>query len=279
MRSIFKQLLYCIFGEWNGIQNLIAFPVLVFVFEQTSFGKWAVGLFSLHRYNLPVFLYLIFLLFMLFVIIKALSQWLVTPTSKTSLPQTHVGKDLLLPLILRLHYGILLLFFSLMIVFMLKSGYSFVFRRDLPFFSAFLFVVRYSMIFCLVYVYAFLDVVTPKLKSGHTFTISSRYFYLTAAKHWKRFFLILIVQIILILVTITVFEKIVGFIENLNGWGIISMTDNPIQFRFLEGKSSLETAINTLVIALGFLISNLLYSPFMLLFKKGFKILKLNLNG
>jgi len=74
-RCSIKKFLYLIFGEWNGLQNIILPAVIIFLFDYVSFSKWLIGTITYQRFYLPVFFYLIALQYVMFLTMKAAVQW------------------------------------------------------------------------------------------------------------------------------------------------------------------------------------------------------------
>lgn len=273
-----KKLLYCIFGEWNGIQNLILLNVLIFLFDKATFSEWIIGLVSHQRYYLPLFFYLLILIFMIFILTKAAVQWMEHSKIKSRIGKPRLVKDVLLPLTVNLHYGLFLILFSLVIVFVLKLGFEFVYGASLPFFSLFMFIIRLSMIFCILYTYSLLEVVIPLIRRGHSFERAQRCFYLRLVKNWTHSLPVIAIQIFLIVISILLFRNLIRYLDEFNSVGLFSPIGSPLLLRFSEGKSVVQIIINTGLLSVGFLISNLLYSPLMLLIKKAFTLLKINLH-
>jgi hypothetical protein len=278
MGKAIKKILYCIFGEWNGVQNLILMNVLIFLFDKATFSEWIIGLVSQQRYYLPLFFYMFFLFFLVFILIKAVVQWMEHDKIRPLIGKPRVVRDLLLPLFIKLHYGLFAILMSVVVVFVLKVGFEFVYRTNLPFFTLFILLVRLSMIFCIIYVYSLLDVIIPLIRRGHSFDRAHHYYYLRLVKNWPHSLPVISIQLFLIVISVLLFKNIIRYLDEFNNMGLFSYMGNPLFIRFEEGKSVLEVLTNTGLIGIGFLISNLLYCPLMLLLNKGFTLLKINLH-
>lgn len=251
--------------------------MLVFLFDKATFSEWVIGLVSHQRYFLPLFFYLLFLVFVIFILLKASVQWFQHDNIKSRIGKPSLVRDILQPLTVNLHYGLFIILFSLVIIFVLKLGFEFVYRANLPYFSLFLLIVRLSMIFSILYVYNLLDVAIPLIKRGHSYERAQNYFYLKLIRNWTHSLPVIAIQLFLIIISILLFKNIIRYLEEFNSVGLFSPIGRPLLLSFSEGKSVFQIVTNIGLIGLGFLVSNLLYGPLMLLLKKVFSLLKIKL--
>ncbi len=250
--------------------------MLVFAFDQTSFSEWVIALISYQRQYLPVFSFLIILSFVIFLILKALAQWKASPQPRNSGPRRYLVRDLLAPLVIRIHKGLLVFILGLVAIFLIRSVYLYFYRVDLPFLRPVFLLTRFAFVFGILYLYFFLGVAIPLIRKGHSFQRAQQYFNLLFFSHWKKTLLQLVVQILWIVLSVFALEIVINSILRLPVLYADPQAHSPF-LHFSETKTIGQCVAMTFLFLLGVLISNLLYCPFVLITKKGFKLLNLEL--
>lgn len=215
-------------------------------------------------------------MYIIFLVIKATVQW---KNSSKGKAKGKLGRDLLLPLTIEIHKWLLTFIIIAMFIYVFKSIYTFMYRAGFPIFSLYILLVRFSLIAGILYTFALLQVSIPLIKRGCTFCRAKRYFHLLIAKRWKHVFLILIAQLLWIFVTIIGFKLVIEQLDAINGTGLINYHGKPFQVMFYTVQNVRQLLVNILLFPLGFLISNILYSPFVLLAKKAFDHFKFSLRN
>lgn len=261
------------------MQNFVAPSVIGFLYDRVSFFKWVGSILTYQRYYLPLFFYIITLAIILFCIIKASVQWNNDKTYVTKLPERRLHKDLIQPLIINLHLWILMFLILMMLVFILKSTFNFVYRTNLPVFTLYSLLFRFTLISAMVFIYAFLSFIIPVIRKGHCYEKASNYYLQYLAKRWKHIVPIYLVQALWIYISILVFQILIDYL--LTGVNLLTknVTKQPLIIVFANDQNVWYQIKNTLIIPLTFLLSNVLYSPFVFILKKGFERFRITLRS
>ncbi len=215
-------------------------------------------------------------MYIIFLVIKASVQWNNSPKGKA---KGKLGRDLLIPLTIEIHKWLLTFIIIAMFIYVFKSIYTFMYRSGFPLFSLYLMLVRFSLIAGILYTFALLQISIPLIKRGCNFKRAKKYFHLLIAKRWKHVFLILMAQLLWIFVTVIAFKIVIEQLDILNMTGLFSYHDKPIQITFPNVNNIRQLLVNVLMFPIGFLVSNILYSPFVLLARKAFDHFKFNLRN
>jgi hypothetical protein len=277
--SRIKRLLHLVFGEWNGVQNFIAPSVIGFLYDRVSFFKWIGSILTYQRYYLPIFFYIITLCIIAFCLLKAFTQWNNDNTKATKLIDRKVGKDLLLPLTIEMHKWLVLFLTAMMIVFVVKNAFNFIYRTNVPVFTLYNALFRFSLIILIVFLYAFLDFIIPVIRRGHSFEKATRYFYLYLIKRWKHVLPIYLVQILWIFISVLLFQIIIDYILLGMNYLVTNVIKKPLLINFSSVHNISQLVKNTIIIPVTFLISNVIYSPLVYILKKGFERFRITLRS
>ena len=269
MRRI-KKLLYLVFGEWNGLQNIIASSVFIFLFDHVSLGKWIFASLTHQREYLPVFFYLLAVQFIIFLSIKAAVQWKHYTAKKPAQNKAILGRDLLQPLIILIHKWLLGFLVTIIFVYVFKNIYVYLYKSGLPLITTYLIIIKLGLLISLIYIFALLQFSIPLIYKGRSFKKVQTYFHGYVNKHWKKVLPLYLVQILWIYASILLFKFCIDQIAILNGLDTMKIISRPLLIKFSEVNSLSQYVANTLILSLGFLLSNLLYCPFIFLTKKGF---------
>lgn len=251
--------------------------VLLLLFDKASLGEWIVDVASFQRHYLPLFIFLITGLYMGFLMLKAAVQWThVQPAEKS---KTRLGRDLLLPFTINLHRGLFIFLTSLMIVFVLKSLLVFAYGAPLPFFTYSVIIIKIGMLVGILYTYFFLHIAVPVIRRGHSFDTAENYFNLLIALRWKKLLPKFLVQLLLIFITLLAYKWLIDLLTYVQELGLLNYHGKPLLISFPAVESTRAMVLNTLLLAAGFLVSNLLYSPFLLLANKVINLYKVHLTS
>lgn len=276
MVSIIKKLLYLIFGEWNGLQNFVAPSVLIYMFERQSFFHWFVNLLTYQIFYLPVVLYITVLIFVGFMMLKAAVQWKNIVCKRTGKLHGKLGRDLLLPLFIKMHHWLFSILVLLMLVYVLRNGYAYFYKNHVSMYKIYFWIVRLSTAFFCFYIYMLLDVAVPLIKNGHSLRRAERflrsYFFCRPAQA----LLLYGVQFILIFLTIYIFRYAVQIIDSFNESGLLFNSPMPVRTVFKDARTLGQMISNFAILPLAYIFSNLLYSPLMFILKLGFEHAKIS---
>jgi hypothetical protein len=279
MNKIINAILYYIFGEWNGVQNFVAPTVLLFLFNQSSFINWMTGVLTYQRFFLPLLVYCIVLFSVIFLCIKVLVQWKDEYANHKPRAGVSVFRDFLIPFIIKLHKWLLLFLTVIILIYVIKNAYTFVYRGSFPLFVIYYWVLRVGTIFMTLYLFVFLQIAIPIVKKGRSLNWAQQYFHKFIIKRWKSVFPIITVQLLWIYVSILLFTLAIEQLQNLNDLGFLTTNGKPIEVIFMKVHNLKQFIYNASVLCASFLVSNLLYSPLMLLASKGFRHFKLTLKN
>jgi len=272
--SKIKKIWYLLFGEWNGVQNFVAPAVLIFMFEPQSFFQWLVNVLTYQSYYLPIALYIVSLIYIGFIMLKAYAQWHNTICKKSEKPEGKLGRDLLIPLIIRFHQWLFALLTLMMVVYVLRNGYSYFYQKHVSVYKIYFSIVTFAAIYVSIYIYMLLDVAVPLIKRGHSLQKAERCLHLFIIKRPEQALLKYAVQFILIFASIFIFRYVIQQIDNFNSLGLLFMSENPVRIMFKDAQTIGQLIFNILLLPIGFLLSNLLYSPLMYILKMGFERVK-----
>lgn len=278
MNKLVKSILHLIFGEWNGVQNFVAPSVLLFLFNQYSIINWITGMLTFQRFFLPLFVYVIVLFSVIFLCIKVMVQWNNDNAVKIK-PGVNAYKDLLLPFIFKIHVWLVVFMTAILLIFILKSGFTFIYRRSFPLFIVYYWFTRISGIGITIYIFNLLEIAIPVIKRGRSFKWAQHYFHKVIIKHWKTAIPVLIVQLLWIFVSVLLFSFAIDQIQHFNQMGLIRSDGKPIEVFFLEVHTVNQFLSNTAWLLIAFLISNLMYSPLIYLINLGLKRFHLSIKN
>jgi len=267
------------FGEWNGVQNFLSPAVLAFLFDKVSFFKWIAAVLTYQRQYLPLFMYLITLFFLFFIIIKAAIQWKMNIHGATVHPKARLWNDLLLPLIIKFHKWLFIFISVMVIIFIAKVFYAYIYRSNLPMYLIFINMIRIGLIIGFLYIYALLDVAIPVIRKGRCFKKAQDYFHLILVKRWKTALPFCLVQLLWIYISVLLFRLVINQIAYINDLGLLTLSHKSLLINFYDVSGTIRFVFNIVATIFGFLLSNLLYSPFMLITRKGFDYFKFNLRN
>jgi hypothetical protein len=254
------------------VQNFAAPAVFAFLFDKMSFLQWISTLLSYQRYYLPLFLYLAFLMYMMLLVVKAMVQWDNCSSARCFRHKVKLGRDFLLPLIIRMHKWLLTFITIMIFIYVLKNVYVFMYKTSLPLMTIYINLARVAFIAGILYIYLLCDVAIPYIKKGHNFERALSYFHRYLAKKWKFTLLYYANQFMVITLSILLFKVVIDALVRTNGFGMLSRGDEPLLLKFTEVHSIRDLIGNIMVLPIAFLFSNALYSPIMLFVRWGFNI-------
>jgi len=275
MNKIIKNILYLIFGEWNGVQNFVAPTVMLSMFDQHSFLNWITGVLTFQRFFLPLFVYIVVLFSVIFLCLKVLVQW----NQFKADCRVSVIRDLILPFIIKLHKWLLAFLAVIMLVFIVKSGFTFTYRQSFPLFTVYYWILRVGAVALTLYIFTFMEFAIPIVKRNRSLSWAQIYFHKFILKHWKSVVPVLIVRLLWIYVSVLLFTLAIDQFQDLNDLGFFTTTGKPLEL-FCKNVHNIKQFLYNTVLLLGvFLFSNLLYSPIMFLVNKGLHHFKLTLKS
>lgn len=279
MNKIVNAIPYLIFGEWNGVQNFVAPTLLLFMFDQYNFINWITALLTYQRFYIPLFVYIIVIFSIVFLCLKVLVQWKRETESNRPKANVRVFNDVIFPYIIKLHKWLFVFFTVFVLIYVIKGGYGFIYRESFPLFTVYFWTLRIGTAALTLYTFALLEVAIPIIRKGRSLNQAQSYFHLLIIKRWKRVLPILIVQLLWIYVSVLLFTLAINQLQNINDLGYFTTNGKPLEI-VVKNVNNVGQFVNNVIILLGaFMISNLLYSPLMLLVNKGFHHFKLNLKN
>ncbi len=278
MLRVLKRIIAGIFADWNGVQNLLAPTLLIFLFDEYSFINWVTGIFSYHRYYIPVMLYLLFLSALIFFGLKALFAW-EAETQKQG--NSTSGKKFLsayfVPYIMHIHKLLLLYLTVFMLIYVVKSIMHLILPGVFPYIPVVMFVLRYGFVVALMYNYALIDLSIPLVYKGHSFSRTLSYLKKLIGVKWKNFAIYGVVQSIWIYVSILLFKLVINLLDDILIILGLSNSTKGLVIHFFAVSNLYHFILNVLMLLTAFLVLNMLYYPMIILLKAGFSRVKFNL--
>jgi hypothetical protein len=300
--KLFKRIIAGIFADWNGLQNLLAPSALIFLFDEYSFINWITGIFSYHRYYIPLLLYCTFAMTMVFWMMKALFAWdrvksdaerekvpsevtviqdELVPSGVTVIqdklrPERTFGRDFLAPYLIHIHLLLLYFFTLFMLLYIVKGVYNAIWQGSFPFVPIAFWLLRIGFVAGFVYNYVLIDLYIPLVAKGHSWKRTQRYQTLRFRSRARAFLMVGIVQLVWIYVSVLVFKLIVNLLDSLI---VIIGLGSPVTgvvISFLKVEGVWHFSINVMMLLTAFLVLNLLYYPLIILLNRGFEYFKIN---
>jgi hypothetical protein len=279
MNKIINKLLYLLFGEWNGVQVFVVPTTFLFVLDQYSFVNWITSVLSMQRYFIPLMIYSVLLFSVIFLCTKVYVHWKSDKSPQKPGASVSLWRDLMIPFFIKLNKWLLAFLVLIVLIFMFKSGFVFIYKKGFPIFIVLHWFVRIWAILMSLYIYQLLRIAIPIIKRGRSLYQAQRYFHLLIIKRWKSAIPILIVQLLWIYVSILLFSLAIGQIERFNEIGLFADNGKPLFLIFTLLESKAGCLGNMSLLLLAFLFSNLLYSPFVYLVNLGLKRFNLHLGN
>jgi len=248
VRQIARVLLGVLFGDFSGIQVFLAPITLLYVIQSQSILSSLTNLFTLRLHYFPLVIYLIFIAFVLFMIAKL---WQMEPRGRGQLIDRIVELNLsvLTLVIIALMYYALSAFFAYFygIKGTLKPGLAIIFKL----FTTLIIIYHYML-------HVWLE---PYKKRGYGWDRSMR-----ACKAWLRWhkysfarFSILIVA--LIILSVRLYQLAIGYMIIPCFEGLKDVWNIDIRLGLLPFNSISEVYINSALLLVALLLSNLIFYP------------------
>jgi len=166
-----------------------------------------------------------------------------------------------------------------MMIFVFKNMLSYLYRAQISSIMVYSFFFKISFIISAVYYFVLLEVIVPLIQKGHSFVKARNYFWMLVVKRWKRAVPVYLAYILWIYVSVLLFRLFISQVNNLTDFIGIRTIDKPLSINFMSVDNIPQEISNILVLPIGFLISNLLYYPFVYLMKIGFDHFKINMKS
>lgn len=268
----------CIFADWNGVQNIIAPSVMVFLFDEYTLINWFTGVFSYHRYYIPVMVYLLFLSAIVFFGTKALFAWeAVADAKQLTNENQRFFKAYFIPYMLHMHKWLLIYLTSFMLVYVIKEFVGIVYAGSFPFVAIIFFILRYGFAAAFFYNYILIDLTIPIVKRGHSFHTALRYMRALITVRTKGFLLAVAIQLVWVYASILALKLLINLLDDTLIILGLSNASKGLLFSFFAVSNLYHFIINVMILLTAFLVLNLIYYPLIVLLRLGLKRVKLTL--
>ena len=249
-----------LFGEWNGLQVFLVPTSVFFLIDDASLQLWFFGLFTRQLFYIPLVLFILLLLFLTTLIIK----------QSVSLESMKLGtkecNKWLYDYILGIHELLLVVIFSFMIVYVLTAFLKYFYSIQFPLRYIYLKIFQFMTIGLILYVYLRNYWLKITLNTNHSRKRNTAMLLIYIRNNRRSFIIHTLYVLAMVLLSVHVFKWVVNlfldpFVTELTKWiGI------PMRFTVVKVVTTLDLLYNVYMLFCAFIISNLLYAPFVKLF-------------
>jgi len=196
-RDKWRRIVWYIFRDWNGLQNLVMPSLLLYFFDEHSYARWIVNVLSLKSYFIPLLLYLVFGFGMVFILLKASVMWWFCEggdPDKTvdvnRLKSWLAGFTVYAHILLGLYLSIFVL------LYVAKHLLMWVQVEGFHLYKVYYGLLHFGLIGLFIYCYYLFVFALPVAKRGHGFRRTLRYFHLHIILRKRSQLPVIIVQLI-----------------------------------------------------------------------------------
>jgi len=258
--SVLNWIKSVLFGEWNGLQVFLVPTSMLFLIDDSSLHMWFLGLFSRQLFYIPLVLFILLLLFLINLIIMQS----VSLESMNLKPKQR--NKWLYGYILGIHELLLVILFSFMVLYVLTAFLKYFYAIQLPLRYLYLKIFQYMAIGLILYVYLRNYWLRLVLKTDHSLKRNSAMLMIYIRHNRRTFILHTLFVLGMVVLSVHVFKWVVYLFLDPLASSLTDLMGIPIRFTVVKVRTTIDLLYNLYMLFCAFIVSNLLYAPFVKLF-------------